>query len=50
MIHHPDSVLEAMGDWSRKHHGESGLTDAVRNSKIGLAAAEDQVGMIFKLC
>lgn len=40
VIHQPDRVLEAMDDWCTKHHGESGLTAAVRASQISLSQAE----------
>jgi len=40
VIHQPDSALEAMDEWCTKHHGESGLTAAVRASKISLPQAE----------
>lgn len=40
VIHQPDSVLEAMDEWCTKHHGASGLTAAVRASKINLSEAE----------
>jgi oligoribonuclease len=39
-IHHPEAVLEAMDEWNTKHHGESGLSDRVRESDIDLAEAE----------
>jgi oligoribonuclease len=39
-IHQPEAVLEAMDDWNKKHHGESGLTAAVRASRISLGEAE----------
>jgi oligoribonuclease len=42
VIHWPDSVLEAMDAWCTQHHGESGLTDAVRSSDIPLIEAERQ--------
>ncbi|CAL4074842.1 unnamed protein product [Meganyctiphanes norvegica] len=38
-----DSVLDNMGDWCKKHHGDSGLTASCRNSNISLAAAEEQI-------
>lgn len=41
-IHQPDEVLDLMDDWCVKTHGESGLTDRVRASKISLAQAEQQ--------
>ncbi len=42
VVHQPDSVLEGMDDWNKKHHKDSGLTEAVKNSKITLAEAEQQ--------
>ena len=39
-VYQPDSVLEAMNDWCKQHHGESGLTERVRNSDISLSVAE----------
>jgi len=41
-IHQPDSVLEAMNDWCKEHHGGSGLTARVRASTINMSEAEDQ--------
>ncbi len=40
VVHQPPAVLDAMNDWNTKHHGESGLTDRSRASKIGEAEAE----------
>ncbi|MAF67245.1 MAG: oligoribonuclease [Planctomycetes bacterium] len=40
VIHHPDEVLEAMDSWNRTHHGESGLTARVRESRLDEAEAE----------
>ena len=34
VIHHPDQVLDNMGEWCTKHHGDSGLTAAVKDSKV----------------
>lgn len=42
VIHQPESVLEAMDDWNKKHHRESGLAQAVRESKTTLAEAEQK--------
>ena len=39
-IHQPDALLNAMDDWNTKQHGQSGLTDRVKNSKIETAMAE----------
>jgi oligoribonuclease len=43
VVHQPDAVLRAMDDWNKTHHGESGLSDRVRASKISLAEAEEQM-------
>ena len=42
VVHQPDSVLEAMDDWNKEHHGASGLAKAVQKSTITLAQAEQQ--------
>ena len=39
-IHQPDSVLEAMDDWNKTHHGKSGLIQRVRESKMTARDAE----------
>jgi len=39
-VHQPDAVLDAMNDWCKQHHGQSGLTGRVRASEITLAEAE----------
>jgi oligoribonuclease len=41
VIHQPDAVLEAMDQWNTEHHGQSGLTEAVRQSKVSTAKAEE---------
>ena len=41
-IHQPDTVLDAMDDWNRTHHGASGLIDRVRASELGVRDAERQ--------
>ncbi|TKS83871.1 Oligoribonuclease, mitochondrial [Collichthys lucidus] len=40
IINQPDSILDGMSDWCKEHHGKSGLTQAVRDSKITLEQAE----------
>lgn len=40
VVHQPDQVLSAMDDWCTRHHGQSGLTEAVQRSNISLRAAE----------
>ena len=42
VVHQPPSVLEGMDEWNKKHHGKSGLIEAVKNSKTTLAEAEQQ--------
>ncbi len=42
VVHQPDEVLDAMDEWNTTHHGESGLTQAVKDSKISVAEAEAQ--------
>lgn len=39
-IHQPETVLAAMDDWNRKHHGDSGLLARVRVSQIDERKAE----------
>jgi len=41
VIHQPDNVLDNMGEWCKKHHGDSGLTQAVKDSKISLSQCEE---------
>jgi oligoribonuclease len=39
-IHQRDEILAAMDDWNRKQHGESGLVDRVRASRLDEREAE----------
>lgn len=39
-IHQPDQVMSAMDEWNTRQHGSSGLTERVRQSRIGMAQAE----------
>jgi oligoribonuclease len=39
-VHQPEEVLARMDDWNVKQHGESGLTQRVRDSRIDEAEAE----------
>jgi len=41
-IHHPLEVLEAMDDWNRQHHSESGLWGRVLRSAESLQSAEQK--------
>ncbi|KAL6472227.1 hypothetical protein MHYP_G00184150 [Metynnis hypsauchen] len=40
IINQPNELLDSMSDWCKEHHGKSGLTQAVRDSKISLQQAE----------
>ncbi|XP_068096943.1 oligoribonuclease, mitochondrial [Hyperolius riggenbachi] len=40
IIKQPDELLDGMSEWCKEHHGQSGLTEAVRNSKVSLPQAE----------
>jgi oligoribonuclease len=40
VVHQPDAVLDAMDEWCTRHHGQSGLTAAVKGSSISLREAE----------
>ncbi|NXX67705.1 ORN protein, partial [Spizella passerina] len=40
IINQPDELLEGMSEWCKEHHGKSGLTKAVKESKISLQQAE----------
>ena len=39
-VHQSDAALAAMDEWNQKHHGESGLIERVKHSKIDAAEAE----------
>jgi oligoribonuclease len=41
-IHHAEPVLQAMDDWNRKHHTESGLWQRVLASRETLQTAEQK--------
>merc|ERR1712183_877917 len=43
VIHQPDYVLDNMGEWCTKHHGESGLTKAVKESEVSLQQCEQMM-------
>ena len=40
VINQSDSVLDGMDDWCKRTHSKSGLTEAVKNSKITIEEAE----------
>ncbi len=39
-IHQPDEVLNQMDEWNTRQHGQSGLTERVKNSQYNVAEAE----------
>ncbi len=39
-VHQPESAIIAMDDWNQKHHGQSGLIERIKTSKIDDAEAE----------
>ncbi len=39
-INQSNEVLEAMDEWNRKHHGQSGLIQRVKDSRVDEAEAE----------
>ena len=41
-IHQPDEVLAAMDAWNTKHHGDSGLTERVRQSQKTMSDGESE--------
>lgn len=42
VVHQSDAALDAMDDWCTQHHGESGLTQKVKDSTLSEAEAEQQ--------
>ena len=50
-VRQPEEVLARMDPWCVEHHGASGLTQRVRESKISLHDAEEQtLAVIQKYC
>ena len=41
-VHQDETVLTAMGEWCTRQHGQSGLTQRVRDSRVSLQQAEQQ--------
>ncbi len=39
-VHQSDAVLAGMDEWNTRTHGQSGLTQRVRDSRIGVTEAE----------
>lgn len=42
VVHQSDATLDAMDEWCTRHHGESGLTQKVKDSTLSEAEAEQQ--------
>lgn len=47
-VHQAESAMDAMDQWNQTHHGQSGLTERVRNSNIDDAEAEKQTIAFLK--
>ncbi|KAJ3311698.1 Oligoribonuclease, mitochondrial [Boothiomyces sp. JEL0838] len=43
IINQPESLMNSMNEWCTEHHGKSGLTRAVLESKITTKEAEDEL-------
>ncbi|CAF1492288.1 unnamed protein product [Rotaria sp. Silwood1] len=43
VIHHPKSLLDAMGPWCMLHHTRSGLVEQVLDSKLSMFDAETKI-------
>ena len=41
-IHQPESIMAAMDEWNTRHHGDSGLSERVRQSDCDAATAEHE--------
>ncbi|HCF3940368.1 TPA: oligoribonuclease [Pseudomonas aeruginosa] len=41
-IHQPEEILTGMDEWNTRQHGQSGLTQRVRESTVSMAEAEAQ--------
>ncbi len=47
-ITQPDAALEAMDDWNKRQHGNSGLLERIRTQGVSLEAAEQQTLAFLK--
>jgi len=41
-VHQPDALLDGMDEWNTRQHGQSGLTQRVKDSEISCVEAEQQ--------
>src|SRR4051794_40613494 len=46
VVQQPQSYLDAMDDWNRKHHGESGLTARVPSGRPPSAVEDDLIQLV----
>ena len=49
-VHQSDAVLAAMDEWNTRQHGQSGLTQRVRESHFDLAAAQQATLEFLQKC
>ena len=47
-IHQSKAVMDAMDEWCTQHHGDSGLTQRVLESKVSMAQAESETIAFLK--
>mgnify|MGYP001115872803 FL=1 len=47
-IHQDDTILDAMDNWNKKTHSQSGLLKRVRKSKLTIADAENMTLSFLK--
>lgn len=43
VIHHPKTLMDAMGPWCMEHHTKSGLVEQVLHSKLSMNDAETEI-------
>ena len=48
VVKQPDAMLDGMDEWNTRQHGQSGLTQRVRDSQISIAEAERQTLTFLK--
>jgi len=48
VIHQPEKYLNAMDDWNKKHHGESGLLDMIPGGKKPKAVDQELAELVEK--
>lgn len=43
VVHHSDEILAGMDEWNTEHHGKSGLTQRVKDSRLSEQEVEQQM-------